>query len=568
MDGLPADEPDLPHFTIPPQPVPVVEEPAPVIEPPVVEPVVVAPVVPAPIEVAPPVVAAPVVAEVPPAPVKKKGGRPPSAKTLAARAKAEAEAKEKAEAEAKIAAEAAAAAAAQAAAEAAAAAAEAAKKAAAIRPPIVLRPPPPPLPPGPHLELDQLQSQPTRALKVMAKDIYGMENASALKKHDLVCELIKRNALKNGTANGGGVLDIVPEGHGFLRSPRFNYLTCPEDIYVSQSYIRRYNLRKGDTIYGPIRPPKEKERFFALGRIDLIEGKPSVEGAVRPQFDLLTPTFPNRRIFLEGKKGDVSMRAMDLICPLGFGQRGLIVAPPRTGKTILLQKIANAVMENNPNAHLIMLLIDERPEEVTDMLRTVKGEIIASTFDETCERHVAVAEMVTERAKRLVENKVDVVILLDSITRLARAYNTMQPSSGKIMSGGVESNALQKPKRFFGAARNVLEGGSLTIIATALIETGSRMDDVIFEEFKGTGNMEVNLDRNLSDQRIFPAFNIARSGTRKEELLYHTDELPRIHALRRVLSEESHIEAMNLMLEKIRKTENNIEFLMALNVKR
>ncbi len=332
--------------------------------------------------------------------------------------------------------------------------------------------------------------------------------------------------------------------------------------------MRRFNLRKGDSLYGPVRAPKEKERFFALGRVDKIEGKEAEEGRVRSGFDLLTPTFPNRRIFLEGKKGDVSMRAMDLICPLGFGQRGLIVAPPRTGKTILLQKIANAIMENNPNAHLIMLLIDERPEEVTDMLRTVKGEVVASTFDETCERHVALAEMVTERAKRLVENKVDVVILLDSITRLARAYNTMQPSSGKIMSGGVESNALQKPKRFFGAARNIQEGGSLTIIATALIETGSRMDDVIFEEFKGTGNMEVNLDRNLSDQRIYPAFNIGRSGTRKEELLYHPDELPRIHALRRVLSEESPVEAMNLLLEKIKKTENNIEFLMGMNVKK
>jgi len=311
-----------------------------------------------------------------------------------------------------------------------------------------------------------------------------------------------------------------------------------------------FGLRKGDQLYGPIRAPKDKERYFALARVDKIEGKEAVEGVVRPTFDLLTPTFPNRRIFLEGKKGDVSMRAMDLICPLGFGQRGLIVAPPRTGKTILLQRIANAIMENNPGAYLMMMLIDERPEEVTDMLRSVKGEVIASTFDETCERHVALADMVTERAKRLVENKVDVVILLDSITRLARAYNTMQPSSGKIMSGGVESNALQKPKRFFGAARNIQEGGS-------------RMDDVIFEEFKGTGNMEVNLDRNLSDQRIFPAFNIARSGTRKEELLYHKDELPRIHQLRKVLSEESPVEAMNLLLEKIKKTENNIEFLMS-----
>jgi len=429
--------------------------------------------------------------------------------------------------------------------------------------PVALVEPPPPLPPGPHLEVEKLQAKPTRELKVYAKKEYEIENAAAFKKHDLICEILKRNAAKNGTANSGGVLDLSSEGYGFLRSPRFNYITCPEDPYVSPSQVRRFGLRKGDALYGPIRAPRDKERYFALGRVDKIESKESEEGRVRTTFDLLTPTFPNRRIFLEGKRGDVSMRAMDLICPLGFGQRGLIVAPPRTGKTILLQKIANAIMENNPGAYLIMLLIDERPEEVTDMLRTVKGEVVASTFDETCERHVALAEMVTERAKRLVENKVDVVILLDSITRLARAYNTMQPTTGKIMSGGVESNALQKPKRFFGAARNIQEGGSLTIIATALIETGSRMDDVIFEEFKGTGNMEVNLDRNLSDQRIFPAFNISRSGTRKEELLYHKDELPRIHALRRVLSEESPVEAMNLLLEKIKKTENNIEFLMS-----
>jgi transcription termination factor Rho len=425
----------------------------------------------------------------------------------------------------------------------------------------------PPLPPGPHLEVEALQAKPTKALKAFALKEYEIENANAFKKHDLICEVLKRNFARNGTASSAGVLDLSGEGYGFLRSPRFNYITCPEDLYVSPSQVRRFGLRKGDQLSGPIRAPRDKERFFALARVDKIEGKPAEEGRVRPTFDLLTPTFPNRRIFLEGKKGDVSMRAMDLICPLGFGQRGLIVAPPRTGKTILLQKIANAVMENNPGAYLIMMLIDERPEEVTDMLRTVKGEVIASTFDETPERHIAVADMVTERAKRLVENKVDVVILLDSITRLARAYNTTQPSSGKIMSGGVESNALQKPKRFFGAARNIQEGGSLTIIATALVETGSRMDDVIFEEFKGTGNMEVSLDRNLSDQRIFPAFNVARSGTRKEELLYHKDELPRIHALRKVLSDESPVEAMSLLLEKIKKTENNIEFLMGLNVK-
>jgi transcription termination factor Rho len=429
-------------------------------------------------------------------------------------------------------------------------------------------PAPAPLPPGPHLEIEALQAMATKALKKYAVKEYEIENANALKRHELICEILKRNFAKNGTASGGGVLDLANDGYGFLRSARFNYLTCPEDPYVSPSQVRRFSLRKGDQLYGPIRAPKDKERYFALARVDKIEGKPAQEGVQRPQFDLLTPTFPNRRIFLEGKRGDVSMRAMDLICPLGFGQRGLIVAPPRTGKTILLQKIANAIMENNPGAYLIMLLIDERPEEVTDMLRTVKGEVVASTFDETPERHVALAEMVTERAKRMVENKVDVIILLDSITRLARAYNTTQPSSGKIMSGGVESNALQKPKRFFGAARNIQEGGSLSIIATALIETGSRMDDVIFEEFKGTGNMEVNLDRNLSDQRIFPAFNISRSGTRKEELLYHKDELPRIHALRKVLAEEAPVEAMTLLLEKIKKTENNIEFLMGLAVKK
>jgi transcription termination factor Rho len=428
-------------------------------------------------------------------------------------------------------------------------------------------PPREPLPPGPHLELDVLQAKATRELKVIAKES-EVENPHTLKKHELIEEILKKNAAKNGTANGGGVLDLAGEGgYGFLRAARFNYLTCPEDVYVSPSQVKRFNLKAGETIYGPIRAPRDRERYFALARVDKINNQPAEEGRQRVGFDLLTAVFPNRRIFLEGKKGDVSMRAMDLICPLGFGQRGLIVAPPRTGKTILLQKIANAIMENNPKAHLIMLLIDERPEEVTDMLRTVKGEVIASTFDETPERHVQVAEMVTERAKRMVENGIDVVILLDSITRLARAYNTMQPSSGKIMSGGVESNALQKPKRFFSAARNIQEGGSLTIIATALVETGSRMDDVIFEEFKGTGNMEVSLDRNLSDQRIFPAFNISRSGTRKEENLYHPDELPRIHALRKVLAEESPVEAMTLLLEKVKKTENNIEFLMSLQLK-
>jgi transcription termination factor Rho len=420
-----------------------------------------------------------------------------------------------------------------------------------------------PLPPGPHLDIAEIQAKPPRALKEFAKE-NGIENPTAFKRHDLIFEIMKRNGAKNGSAACSGVLDLDREGHGFLRSPRFNYLPCPEDAYVSLAQVRRHNLRRGEFIQGGVRVPRDKERYFALAKLDQIEGKVAEEGRIRPAFDSLTAMFPNRRIFLEGVKGDISMRAMDLICPLGFGQRGLIVAPPRTGKTILLQKIANAVMENNPQAHLMMILIDERPEEVTDMLRTVKGEVLASTFDEGADRHIHVAELAFERAKRLVENKVDVVILMDSITRLTRAYNAMEGNTGKIGTGGIVPSALQRAKRLFGIARNVQEGGSLTIIATALVDTGSVMDNIIFEEFKGTGNMEVNLDRNLSDQRIFPAFNIQRSGTRKEELLYHPDELERIHALRRVLAAESPIEAMTLLLEKIKKTQNNIEFLMSL----
>jgi transcription termination factor Rho len=371
-----------------------------------------------------------------------------------------------------------------------------------------------------------------------------LPGASGLRKQDLIFKILQAQSEKEGHIFAEGVLEILPDGYGFLRSPDYNYLPGPDDIYVSPSQIRKFDLKTGDTISGQVRPPHEGEKYFALVKIEAVNFESPDEARNKILFDNLTPLYPQERLKLETVRENISARVMDLLTPLGKGQRGLIVSPPRAGKTMLLQNVANSITTNHPEVVLMVLLIDERPEEVTDMLRTVKGEVIASTFDETCERHVALAEMVTKRAKRLVENKVDVVILLDSITRLARAYNTMQPSTGKIMSGGVESNALQKPKRFFGAARNIQEGGSLTIIATALIETGSRMDDVIFEEFKGTGNMEVNLDRNLSDQRIFPSFNISRSGTRKEELLYHKDELPRIHALRKVLSEESPVEAM------------------------
>ncbi len=426
-------------------------------------------------------------------------------------------------------------------------------------------PPAPALPPGPELNLGDLQSKTILELNEMAAE-YPIENANLLKKHELICEILKRNADRNGTMTGDGVLEVLPDGYGFLRSSCYNYLPCPEDIYVSPSQIRRFGLKKGDLISGPLRAPKDKERYFALIKVDKIENKDPELSRGKVLFDNLTPLFPDRRIILEGDSKELSTRALDLICPIGFGNRGLIVAPPRTGKTIIMQKIANAITRNHPNAYLIVLLIDERPEEVTDMERSVKGEVISSTFDEPPDRHVQVAEMVIERAKRIAEGKVDVIILLDSITRLARAYNSLQPHSGKIMSGGVDSNALQKPKRFFGAARNIEEGGSLTIIATALIETGSRMDEVIFEEFKGTGNMEINLDRSLVDRRVYPAINIPKSGTRKEELLYHPDELPRIHVLRRALSSLPPIEAMELLLDRLKKTQNNIEFLLAMNL--
>ncbi len=419
---------------------------------------------------------------------------------------------------------------------------------------------------GPSLHLGDVQRLPIPELNAMAVE-YGVENTGTLRKNELICEILKRVADRNGTIHGEGVLEILHDGYGFLRSGRYNYLPYAEDIYVSPSQIRRFGLKKGNLIAGPVRPPRDKERYFALVKVEKLEGDEPEKSRHKIFFDNLTPLFPNRRIMMEGKTGDLSMRALDLISPIGFGQRGLIVAPPRTGKTVLMQKIANSIMENNPNAYLIVLLIDERPEEVTDMQRSVKGEVISSTFDEPPDRHVQIAEVVIERAKRLAENKVDVVILLDSITRLARAYNTLQPHSGKILSGGVDSNALHKPKRFFGAARNIEEGGSLTIIATALIETGSKMDEVIFEEFKGTGNMEVHLDRALVDRRVYPSVNIQKSGTRKEELLYHADEMPRIHILRRALSGTTPVDAMELLLERLKKTKNNIEFLMTMNLK-
>ena len=368
-------------------------------------------------------------------------------------------------------------------------------------------------------------------------------------------------AEKAGLIFSEGVLECLPDGFGFLRAPEYNYLPGPDDVYVSPSQIRRFDLRTGDTISGQIRPPKEGERYFALIKVDAINFEPPEEARTRIFFDNLTPLYPNQRIRLETTRDNYSGRIMDLLTPIGKGQRGLIVAPPRTGKTMLLQSIANSITTNHPEIILIVLLIDERPEEVTDMQRSVKGEVIYSTFDEPASRHVQVAEMVIEKAKRLVEHKRDVVILLDSITRLARAYNTIVPPSGKVLSGGVDANALQRPKRFFGAARNIEEGGSLTIIATALIDTGSRMDDVIFEEFKGTGNMEIHLDRRLVDKRIFPAIDIHKSGTRKEELLQPKEELQRVWVLRKVLAPLSPVEAMELLLDKLSKTRNNAEFL-------
>jgi transcription termination factor Rho len=389
-------------------------------------------------------------------------------------------------------------------------------------------------------------------------DIAG---TSGLRKQDLIFKILQAQSEKEGHIFAEGVLEILPDGYGFLRSPDYNYLPGPDDIYVSPSQIRKFDLKTGDTISGNVRPPHEGEKYFALVKIEAINFESPEETKNKILFDNLTPLYPEERIKMETDREHMSGRVMDLLTPVGKGQRGLIVAPPRTGKTMLLQSIANSVTTNHPEVVLIVLLIDERPEEVTDMQRSVKGEVISSTFDEPAARHVQVAEMVIEKAKRLVEHKRDVVILLDSITRLARAYNTIVPPSGKVLSGGVDSNALQRPKRFFGAARNIEEGGSLTIIATALVDTGSRMDEVIFEEFKGTGNMEVILDRKLVDKRVFPAIDIQRSGTRKEELLIDKDDLQRTWILRKVLNPLSPVEAMELLSDKLGKTRNNQEFL-------
>ncbi len=392
-----------------------------------------------------------------------------------------------------------------------------------------------------------------------------LPGASGLRKQDLIFKILQAQSEKEGHIFAEGVLEILPDGYGFLRSPDYNYLPGPDDIYVSPSQIRKFDLKTGDTISGQVRPPHEGEKYFALVKIEAVNFESPEEARNKILFDNLTPLYPQERLKLETVRENVSARVMDLLTPLGKGQRGLIVSPPRAGKTMLLQNVANSITTNHPEVVLMVLLIDERPEEVTDMQRSVKGEVISSTFDEPAARHVQVAEMVIEKAKRLVEHKRDVVILLDSITRLARAYNTIVPPSGKVLSGGVDSNALQRPKRFFGAARNIEEGGSLTIIATALIDTGSRMDDVIFEEFKGTGNMEIGLDRKLVDKRVFPAIDINRSGTRKEELLVPRDELNRIWILRKVLNPLSTVEAMELLLDKMGKSKSNGDFLASMS---
>jgi transcription termination factor Rho len=414
------------------------------------------------------------------------------------------------------------------------------------------------------LDLVELKDMSIQALNQIAKDL-GVQGAAGLRKQELIFKILQTQAEKSGLIFSEGVLECLPDGFGFLRAPEYNYLPGPDDVYVSPSQIRRFDLRTGDTVSGQIRPPKEGERYFALIKVDAINFEPPEEARNKIFFDNLTPLYPDKRLKLETVRDNYCGRVMDLLTPIGKGQRGLIVAPPRTGKTMLLQSIANSITNNHPEVNLIVLLIDERPEEVTDMQRSVKGEVISSTFDEPAARHVQVAEMVIEKAKRLIEHKRDVVILLDSITRLARAYNTVVPPSGKVLSGGVDSNALQRPKRFFGAARNIEEGGSLTIVATALIDTGSRMDDVIFEEFKGTGNMEIHLDRKLVDKRVFPAIDINKSGTRKEELLMPREELNRVWILRKVLNPLSPVESMELLLDKLGKTRSNAEFLAAMS---
>lgn len=414
------------------------------------------------------------------------------------------------------------------------------------------------------MNLSQIKKQSIDELAAMAKDL-KVPDATGMRRQDLIFAILQAKAEVDGMIEEEGVLETLPDGFGFLRSVGYNYLPGPDDIYVSPSQIRRFNLRTGDTVSGEVRPPKNGEKYFALLKVNSVNFETPEAARDKILFDNLIPLYPEEKLLLESDPENYSTRIMDLFTPIGKGQRGLIVSPPRAGKTVLLKDIANSITENHDEVSLMVLLIDERPEEVTDMERSVKGEVIASTFDETASRHIQVAEMVLEKAKRLVEHKKDVVILLDSITRLARAYNAVVPPSGKVLSGGVDSNALHKPKRFFGAARNIENGGSLTIIATALIETGSRMDEVIFEEFKGTGNMELHLDRRIADRRIFPAFDIIRSGTRKEELLTPKENLNRIWILRRLLQEMNPVDAMEFIIDKIQKTETNQEFFDSMN---
>lgn len=414
------------------------------------------------------------------------------------------------------------------------------------------------------MDISNLKSKKIVELNTIAKEL-NINGYSDLRKQELIFKILEAQSTKDGLTFSKGVLEVLPDGYGFLRSSDYNYLPSPDDIYVSPSQIKKFLLRTGDFVSGQVRPPKEGERFFALLRVEAVNGLNPDDIRDRTLFDNLTPVYPTKKMILESAPGEYSVRIMDMLTPVGKGQRGLIVSPPKSGKTVLLQKIANSISRNHPEIKLIILLIDERPEEVTDMERSVKGEVISSTFDEPADRHVQVADMVIEKAKRMVEAKEDVVILLDSITRLARAHNIVVPHSGRILSGGVDSNALHKPKRFFGAARNTEDGGSLTILATALIDTGSRMDDVIFEEFKGTGNMEIVLNRDLSDRRIFPAIEVNRSGTRREELLMKEDDLAKVWILRKILSDFTPVEAMEFLIDKMRGTKNNKDFLNNMN---
>jgi len=418
--------------------------------------------------------------------------------------------------------------------------------------------------PAGGMNLSELKEKAIAELSAIAREL-NVQNTGGLRKQELIFKILQAQAEKDGLIYAEGVLEVLPDGFGFLRAPDYNYLPGPDDIYVSPSQIRRFDLRTGDTVSGQVRPPKDSERYFALLKVEAINFEGPEQAREKILFDNLTPLYPMERLRLEHDPENLTTRVMDLLTPIGKGQRGMIVAAPRTGKTMMLQSIAHAIAHNHPEVYLIVLLIDERPEEVTDMQRTVKGEVISSTFDEPPQRHIQVADMVIEKAKRLVEHKRDVVVLLDSLTRFARAHNAIIPSSGKVLSGGLDANALQRPRRFFAAARNIEEGGSLTIMATAIVDTGSRMDDVIFEEFKGTGNMEVHLDRRLMDKRIFPTINIEQSGTRKEELLLEKDELQKVWLLRKALSQLNPVEAMELLLDKLKQTKSNKEFLAAMH---